>query len=435
MRNGDISKIILLSKNIQEYLKNIIKSDDTRCRKTALIDGIIFKLYYSKKETSQESAAIKLNEVMNRNTIQNKISRQSYISRENSIDISIYKGLYDLIDTFSTTHFYDNRIRQTYAVDGTQINLSKKLSKDGLKVTKNDNIVNGLVMGIYNVTYNYPVSLSLSNDKNERKAYTEFIKNTDQYKECIFIFDRGFMDHKLFKLLDDKNIFYLCRIRHNYLAIPTDSNDKVVHDKHNNRMRILTYLNNNNTYYLATNLFDTKEYAPSKLKSLYHKRWNIEEYFKYIKLNTSFNRLLEKDKKSIMKTIYSQLIISRIVDLFARIKGTHKKNNTMIINKTTLTNALYNDFLIKFMYNKNINRRSVRQFLTISALYTHSQKGKSYERTSFKPYSKWYIKKYYSKYISNSENKERVATLNKERINKKNKEKRNLEQNNNNSIT
>ena len=171
MKNGDIQNFILLSKNIKDYLTNVIKDGDIRHRKTSLIDGIIFKLYYSRKETSQESASVKLNKVMNRNTIQRKISRQSYIARENSIDISIYKGLYDLIDKFSNTYFYDNGIKQSYAVDGTQINLSKNLSKDGLKLTKNEEIVNGLVLGIYNVTYNYPVSLSLVNDKNERNAY------------------------------------------------------------------------------------------------------------------------------------------------------------------------------------------------------------------------------------------------------------------------
>jgi len=421
MKNGDIQKFVQLTREAQKYLNEISGPTFTRKRKTTIADGVAFKLYYSKKDSSQDKATIKLNNFMNRNTFKSKVRRQSYVEREDGIDISTYKGLYELIDKFSNTHFYNNRVIQVFSADGTQVNLSINLVKDGLTPTKNEEIVNGLIMGIYNVTYNYPVSMELVNDKDERGACIDFLKNTDKYKGCIFIFDRGFMDHKLFKFLDDKKINYICRIRENSIIIPENSNDEEVIDKHNNKMRIITYTIDKNDYYLATNLFDKKEYTISQLKDLYHKRWRIDEHFKYMKTNTNLNNMLEKDKTSIMKTIYAQLIVSRIVDLLSLIKGPHEKEN-MIINKTALTDAVYNDFLLKFIYNKHINRRTVREFLTISAEYTHTQKGEYYERKSRKPYTKWYIKKFYKKYITIDANKERIKELQKKNYNKKKEE-------------
>jgi len=396
MKNSNIKHIVELSKLIKNYLNENNYTYNKRVRKTNIFDGIIFKLLYGQKDASQEKITSKLNSFMNRKTAELKVSRQSYVEREKQIDISCYKGLYNIIDKFASNHIYNNNIKQVYSVDGTHSNLSKTLTKDGLKLTKNNEIVNGLILGVYNVTYNFPVSLELSKTKNERRSYLDFIHNNDKYKNCLFLFDRGFVDNKLFTELDNKQIHYLCRLRENFLIIPTDSNDKVVYDSHQNKIRIITYVINNNKYYLATNLFDYEEYPLIKLQNLYHQRWKIEEYFKYIKKLMKFDNMTEHRMISLQKTIYAQLITSRIVDILVYIKG--PKSN-LIVNKTVLTTGVYNDFLLRFIYNKKISTRTIREFLLINAVYVSTQVGKHYPRKSLRPYSKWYIKGYYTKYI------------------------------------
>jgi len=270
-------------------------------------------------------------------------------------------------------------------------------------------------MGVYNVTYNYPVSMELANNKDERDAFLNFMNNRDGYKGSIFIFDRGFVDNKLFTYMDDNEINYICRLRGNSKMIKPDSNDHIVKDNNNNQIRIITYTINNNNYYLATNLLNTEEYTINTFMDLYHKRWGIEEFFKFIKSNTSFDNMLEKDKTSIKKTIYTQLIVSRIVDLLAFIQGPHP-DKSYVVNKKLLAEAVYENFLLNFLYANKFNRRTIRTFMKTAVKYTHSQggTGKQYERKSSKPYSKWYIKKFNRKYISDPENLEKIKKARKE---------------------
>ncbi len=435
MRNGDIQNMVELSKIVKDFINNC-KTPDTRTRKTSIVDGIAFRLSYSQKDSSQDKTTFTLNNFTDRITNSSKVSRQCYVEREDNIDISIYSALYKLINDYCDTHFYKKKETQIFAVDGTHTLLSKNLTKDGLHTTKNDEIIDGLVLGVYNITYDYPVTLDLVNDKNERKAYTDFIKNTEAYTGSIFIFDRGFIDNKLFKLLDDKGIQYICRLRGNTKGIDPEVNDTIINGPNNVIMRVVSYNINDSRYHLATNIFDKQEFTIQILSDLYHKRWKIEEYFKYLKSNTNFDKMLEKDKISIMKTIYAQLIVTRIVNILALIKGHHKKNKSMIVNKTLLTYAVYNNFLLKFIYNKHCNKKTIRDFLEISAIYTHSQGGsdKSYERKSSRPYTKWYIKKFIKKYMALDENQERVRQLGNERVKKSIKKRQDKEAEGDNNI-
>jgi len=59
-----------------------------------------------------------------------------------------------------------------------------------LKSKLNKKSVTALNIGIYNVTKNSPVILELIKHKDERKAFIDLIKNTNNYSNDIFLFDR-----------------------------------------------------------------------------------------------------------------------------------------------------------------------------------------------------------------------------------------------------
>jgi len=437
MKNIHLNDIVQLSKKINQHFKLIKYKYSVRIKKTDSLDGFALKMLQSQKNISQEKATAKLNTFKKCGTKKTKIHRSSYVEREDQLDLDCYKNIYNLIDTFCKKNYGVKKTIQQFSWDGCRINLSKDLIKNGyqptekdtidnyinlskqfivndsestiinksasikkdcFKTTKNGEIIDGLVIGLYNVTHDYPVMLKLVNHKDERKACLDFLKNTDDFRGHIFLYDRGFVDRKLFKVLYDKDINFVCRVRKNSKLIPTDSNDKIITNEDGLKLRMITYTINDQQYYLTTNLMDREEYTINVLKQMYHNRWGIEEFFKFLKYNTSFGNMNEKNQLSIMKSIYTHLIISRITNILAFIKGNHPNNSKQIINKAVLINGIYDDLLLKFLYNKHISLRTLRQFMNIYVVYQATRTGCHYERKSITPYTKWYIKKYFEKY-------------------------------------
>lgn len=400
MKNKDLSNLVLLSKTISKFLDDNNYEYARRCNKTKIVDGLAFKILYGQKNMSQQKVAAKINKFKGNSSIKTKVNRSSYVDREAQLDGDFFMKLYQLTDEFINKYYYvhnsdDQRI---YAVDCTQLNLTKDLVNSGFSINKNNESVNGLVLGIYDVKRNFPIALELVNHKNERKAYLDFIQNTDKYRGNLFIFDRGYIDTNFFSKLDENGINFICRLRENSKLIPVDSDDKIV-NANGKEIRIVTYTINKSKYHIASNLLDNDEYTVEHFKNLYHDRWSIEEFFKYIKENMNADKINEKKYDGIRKTLYSYLFISRIVSLLILIKGKHQKSNKMIVNKSVLTEGIYNDFIMRLLYNKKISQKTIRKFMVIYAVFTSTHKGKHNPRSSKKPYTKWYIKKYYHKYI------------------------------------
>ena len=108
--------------------------------------------------------------------------------------------------------------------------------------------------------------------------------------------------------LESNNYNYIIRLKKNL---------KLITNNDNNKIRIVKYKIRNNEYYLATNLIDVNEFPDNKLSDLYHSRWRIEEYFKFIKNNCNFNVNNIKDDINFKKNIIYQLLISQLVDVIS----------------------------------------------------------------------------------------------------------------------
>jgi hypothetical protein len=122
-----------------------------------------------------------------------------------------------------------------------------------------------------------------------------------------------------FNALSVKSVFFISRLRGNLKCIP-NIDDEIV-NYNGATIRIIKYIINNNSYYLATNLIDKNEYTIEVLKQLYGKRWVVEEYFKYIKTNTNMTTNNAKNIDDLMKSVYGYLIVSRVIDILVRIMG------------------------------------------------------------------------------------------------------------------
>ncbi len=64
-------------------------------------------------------------------------------------------------------------------------------------------------------------------------------------------------------------------------------------------------------------------------------------------------------------------------------------NEKYVVNKSLLTNGIYKEFILNFIYNKGFSNKKVKQFFLLFIQFTHTQKGKHYTRVAIRPYKKW----------------------------------------------
>ncbi len=389
-----INKLKKISKNINIFMLDNNELCVERSRKNNINDAFLYRLYYTEKESTQEKATIKLNKFKPKNNV----SRQSLVKKENKLTIDFYEKLSKILKNEIDKEFIDKYSTQIFAVDGTYPTFLNSLSNDGYKSNKTNGSVTPLVTGIFNITSNFPVMLHMTKDKNERKAFMELMKNNNEYENNIFVFDRGYLGEDFFNHMNKHNLFYICRIKENSSYISKTHNDIIIENNNNNKIRIINYKINNKNYYIATNLLNKNEHTISVLKQIYHKRWSIEEYFKYIKMNMNISKNNEKQEKNIKKTLLANLIISQIAFLFVNL---NKSNKNKIVNKSILTTGLYDNFLYKLFTCYKFTKYFIMNFINIYVKYIGTNKNKSNKRickrTNFKSYFKKYIKNVKSK--------------------------------------
>jgi len=385
------SKLIKLSNDISDLINKNKNKYVIRNKKTNMNDGLAYRLLYTKKESSQLSVTAKINEFMN-----TTINRSSYSDRDNQIDIKFYEKLSKLIPINTNKRL--QYTKQIFAVDGTYGYISKKLGEDGFKLNTNKLSSSPLISGIFNVTYNYPISLDLVKHKNERKAFLDFKTNYSDYEGNIFVFDRGYYSIQFMKELHINNLSFVCRLRQNSELINhniVDENKIINIDGIQINVRIITYMINENKYYMITNLCDNKIYPLEIIKQIYKDRWSVEEYFKYIKTYCQFDNFTETKTENIKKMICGSLIISKLVYMitqFAEI--TNKK-----INKHILTEGLYSSFILKLIYKKGFNYNYLHKFLKSYLIYYKVRENKKYSRVCNNPHKKSYMKFHKNKLV------------------------------------
>lgn len=398
MNNFSINKINKFSQFLHDYISEY-KMTNSRVKKSTVLDGILFKLLYSQLNNSQPKTASNINHLKLVHKFGLQLSRQSYISRENSIPLKFYEDLFTDISKYADINIYKKNFssQEIFLVDGVKNNLlkTKDLIDNGYNTNINDASITALSIGIYNITRQTPLNIQLVKHKNERQAFIDVIKNSEKLENNIFVFDRGFPDGKLFSFMNENNSYFVCRIKDNMNIVPkTDEHITIYNGV---KVKVYKYMIKDSEYIIATNLLESNM---EMIKNTYNNRWNIEEFFKYIKSNFNFSYMNEKSEESIKKTIFAQLIITKIADIIIFL---YKKYNTIdpkyVINRQVLLERLFNNLLFQMITRKGFNKHTIKDLLKESIVLTHTNKGKSVKITCNRPYKKWYIKKYINKYI------------------------------------
>jgi hypothetical protein len=358
------------------------------------------------------SSTLNIEKIFNK---QNKHSnRTSYMRREESIPLSIYKDIFlDTVHLFNNIYKPKNNKNKDpliIAVDGTYTN----------KYDKNRDYKEVLNMGYFNISDGVPIDLIYEGSEKKNGELRRFMKYIDDNKLTNFILvaDRAYFSYEFIDFLEDRNISYI---------IPLRSNSLLLRDKKNMSKRTISLKNNSRVVHIEkyiklttplkdnkkadihenyscdylTNLKDKTIYPDKKIDKIYKSRWDIEVFFKFMKTNFNYAHCNEKDNTSAQKSIYSMLTLYYISNMleykFIEQKESSKTNNVYKVNKSNIINGIYDKLLKDIVYG-NLSCKLLSAFCNAYIIKFKNETNRFFPRISKRPFSKWYVKKYHNIY-------------------------------------
>jgi len=141
-------------------------------------------------------------------------------------------------------------------------------------------------------------------------------------KECMYVFDRGYLDYERFDRMTDDGFFFLSRLRKNAkvrvledFKLPADSavqSDQMVligttQNRAENAFRLLKVEDSKgNMLHLITNRFDLRA---EEISEMYKSRWTIELFFKWIKQHLRIKKFYGQSEWAIHNQVFIALIV------------------------------------------------------------------------------------------------------------------------------
>lgn len=165
----------------------------------------------------------------------------------------------------------------------------------------------------------YPDKAVLTNAKEHDRGQLEVLADD---KECIYVFDRGYLDYERFDRMTDDGYFFVLRLRKNAVIrviepfkLPGDSlvlSDEMVligtpQNRAENAFRLIKVLDSKeNELHLITNRFDL---SADEIAELYKSRWAIELFFKWLKQHLNIKKFYAQGEQGVHNQVYIAMIV------------------------------------------------------------------------------------------------------------------------------
>lgn len=186
-----------------------------------------------------------------------------------------------------------------------------------------------------------PELIVVSNAKfHDRSKMDDLITENN----CIYIFDKGYIDYKKFDEFSSKGIGFITRLKDN-ATITQETNLKITYSDEmllddsiniiedticylgtedinmtKSRYRIISIVDSEGQILtFITNIF---EYSSEDISWLYKKRWEIELFFKWIKQNLKIKKFIGHSLNAVMMQIITALITFIVIRLVQNIAKT-----------------------------------------------------------------------------------------------------------------
>lgn len=165
----------------------------------------------------------------------------------------------------------------------------------------------------------YPDKAVLTNAKEHDRGQLEVLVDD---KECMYVFDRGYLDYERFDRMTDDGYFFVSRLRKNAVTrviepfeLPNDStvlSDEMMligttQNRAENVFRLIKVLDSKgNELHLVTNRFDV---SADDIAELYKSRWAIELFFKWLKQHLNIKKFYAQSEQGVHNQVYIAMIV------------------------------------------------------------------------------------------------------------------------------
>jgi hypothetical protein len=290
-----------IENNIKDFIYEI-NDIKTRNTKVTFTSTLIYSLLYTKINATKDEVVAELNELNEIMGNSKTFNRTTLYEKEIKIPLEFYVDLFNKISKLYLD-FFDKNEKKIVGVDGVYNNTNVFNIKGFLETSMN--------LGLFDATNAIPLFLSFNGIKdknNELVILTNYInENTEKFKNVILVLDRAYCSYNFINLLNKKQINFVCRFRNNcknfnqigkvnrIINFSNESNEIIINNNVetnliNNKKFSSVEIKIINDYKLITNL-SRELYNDDAIKDLYHKRWDIEVFFKILKQNFKFSDL------------------------------------------------------------------------------------------------------------------------------------------------
>lgn len=187
----------------------------------------------------------------------------------------------------------------------------------------------------------YPEKAVITHAKEHDRGQLEVMVDD---KECMYVFDRGYLDYERFDRMTDEGYFFLTRLRKNAVVRVLEDfklteesavlSDQMVligttQNRAENVFRLLKVIDSKgNELQLITNRFDL---SAEEVSDMYKSRWTIELFFKWIKQHLNIKKFYGQSEKAIQSQVFLALIVYCLTVL-AQLE-TNSKRKTLQISR------------------------------------------------------------------------------------------------------
>lgn len=167
--------------------------------------------------------------------------------------------------------------------------------------------------------YSYPDKAVLTNAKEHDRGQLEVLVDD---KECMYVFDRGYLDYERFDRMTDEGFFFVSRLRKNAVTrvvepfnLPENStvfSDEMIligttQNRAENLFRLIKVLDTKGKeLHLITNRFDL---SADEIAELYKSRWAIELFFKWMKQHLNIKKFYGQSEQAVHNQVYIAMIV------------------------------------------------------------------------------------------------------------------------------
>jgi hypothetical protein len=408
-----------------------------------LIILLVFRLVCSKNSQSYGTTIDELWDSCRRLNLalpqKGSIAPSSFCAARRKLDEGVFKHINrKIIETYADqteNESYKWRGHRIFAVDGSRINLPRKLMDYGYRLLSDSaNYPQGLLSCLYQVKSQIPYDFNMVAHINERACAEQHLKilgNND-----VVVYDRGYYSYLMLHHHFESQIHAVFRLQKNnstaiddfFSSTKTDTlvsiypssttRSDILADYPNLdivpiQMRLIKYQIGDETTCLGTTLLDPSRYTKQDFIDIYHSRWGVEELYKVSKRIFILEDFHAKTDRGVKQEIFAHFTLVTMNRIFANqadtdlnltnssvdqarnalLSGQPSSNQQLSRVKTNFKNCIHvfarcmEELL--FLHSK-MKTAIEHAFIFVKGRHQRERPGRTYQRKSLRPVTKWH---------------------------------------------